>query len=341
MAIDFDRFLNWAESRFPTVIVKGDEVRVDSIFEEDHKQHMWCNPYGGKNNRENGVFRCWKTDRRGSLITLVMLRDHCAYEEACEILETGDVNLARMEREVDTFFDEKATIDTPALPAAGLVIPPYSYLIQELSSSNLYRVQSEIYLFERKLDTADLYICTAGEDYKNRIIVPYYDRTGKLIYFNGRYIGASTKVSKYRGPSKECGIGKGDVLYFPSWPTSGNKVYLTEGEFDAMSVIKSGLNAGAFGGKALSEEQATLLRGYSVVLCLDNDPAGKTALPVLGDFLLRQGFTDIGFIRPPKQYKDWNEMLQKTNPRMINLYITHNEKRYDPWAGESLRFKDL
>ena len=40
MAIDFDRFLNWAESRFPTVIVKGDEVRVDSIFEEDHKQHV-------------------------------------------------------------------------------------------------------------------------------------------------------------------------------------------------------------------------------------------------------------------------------------------------------------
>ena len=106
MSIEFDKFISWAESRFPTVVVKGDEVRVDSIFEEDHKQHMWCNPYGGKNHRENGVFRCWKTDRRGSLITLVMLRDNCTYEEACEVLETGDINLAKMEREVDTFFDE-------------------------------------------------------------------------------------------------------------------------------------------------------------------------------------------------------------------------------------------
>ena len=142
MAIDFERFLSWAEARFPTVVVKGDEVRVDSIFEDDHKQHMWCNPYGGKNHRENGVFRCWKTDRRGSLITLVMLRDHCTYEEACGILETGDINLARMEQEMDTFFDDKVT-PAPVLPANGLAIPQYSFLIEDLSASNLYRVQSE------------------------------------------------------------------------------------------------------------------------------------------------------------------------------------------------------
>ena len=46
--IDFEKFLDWAESRFDNIVVSGDEVKVDSIFCEDHKQKMWCNPYGGK-----------------------------------------------------------------------------------------------------------------------------------------------------------------------------------------------------------------------------------------------------------------------------------------------------
>ena len=342
MAIDFEKFLTWAESRFDTVIVKGDEVRVDSIFTDDHKQHMWCNPYGGKNHRENGVFRCWKTDRRGSLLTLVMLKDHCTYEEACEVLDASDLSLANLERAVDDFFDEKYGIVREISPSlVGLKLPDYTFKIDEMSPGNLYRVQAEIYLFSRKLSSNGLMICTAG-DYKNRIVIPYYDQEGKLIYYNCRYIGTNSKVPKYLGPPKECGVGKGDVLYFPKWPQSGERVYLAEGEFDAMSICVSELNGGAFGGKSMGEEQRLILQGYQPTLCLDNDPAGKKALPELGEFLLGLSlFGTIKYVRPPTQYKDWNEMLSKAGTRLLQAYILRNEKIFDAWEGARLRFREI
>ena len=78
MPIDFDTFVNWAENRFDKIQVKGKEVCLNSIFaENDSKFHLWCNPYGGKHERTFGVFHCWKTDRKGSLVSLVMEVDKC------------------------------------------------------------------------------------------------------------------------------------------------------------------------------------------------------------------------------------------------------------------------
>ena len=73
MAIEKEIFVQWAEKYFDKVDVRGDEVRINSIFaESDSKQHLWCNPAGGKNQRPYGVYHCWKTDRKGSLVSLVM-----------------------------------------------------------------------------------------------------------------------------------------------------------------------------------------------------------------------------------------------------------------------------
>ncbi len=65
MGVDFDSFRQWAEDRFNgDILVKGNEIRINSIFTEDHKHHMWCNPYGGKHQREDGCYRCWKTGEK-------------------------------------------------------------------------------------------------------------------------------------------------------------------------------------------------------------------------------------------------------------------------------------
>ena len=332
MAIEFDRFLDWAENRFPVVQVKGNEIKVDSIFAEDTKQHMWCNPSGGKHDRENGVFHCWKTDKYGSLVTLVMMVDHCSYEEALEILNAGDVDLMRLEQELESFLNDKyykkgGVEEAPIKKEAKL--PDFTYPIIELPSSNLYRVQSEVYLFNRGLSPDNLMVCVNG-DYRNRIIIPYYDRKGELIYWNGRYIGTNKDVLRYQGPSKEdFDAGKDDVIFVPEWPLLGTRIYLTEGEFDALTLQLAKLPSGAFGGKNLSELQVEMLRGYYPTLCLDNDDAGRDALPKLGDFLKEKGFVDVRYIRPPRQYKDWNKMLENTSPKLIAAYIRRRERLYD------------
>lgn len=346
MAIDFDRFLEWAENRFPVVKVSGNEIKVDSVFaDNDTKQHMWCNPLGGKKNRDHGVFHCWKTDQRGSLITLVRLVDKCSYEEALEILNAGDASMAQLELELEKFLNEKyyGIKKEPEIPQENnkAKLPAFTHLISSMSPNDLYRTQAEVYLYGRKLPIDNLYVCVNGE-YRNRIIIPYYDQNGKLIYWNGRYLGENKNVLRYQGPDKkDFGVGKDDVLFVPEWPKLVERLYLTEGEFDAMTLKYAGLFSGAFGGKNLSELQMIMLKNYRVTLCLDNDKAGKNALPVMGKQLKSFGFVDVRYIRPPQQYKDWNQMLQNTNNKLIKAYILRKEKVYSDWTGDSMLYQNI
>jgi hypothetical protein len=322
--IDFNRFLNWAESRFDNVSVSGNEIKVNSIFCEDTKRHLYCNPTGGKKDRPYGVYRCWKSDERGSLVKLVMLVDKCTFEEALTTLGAGDVTLAQMEEDIEKFFAEKKTITELKELSKGLVLPPNTCLIESLPNDNFFRTEAELYLKNRRLPIDSLMVCTAG-DFANRIVIPYYDREGNLIFFNARYIGKSKMVPKYIGATAD----KGSVLYFPKWPTDDSAVCIVEGEFDAMSVYTSGLYSCAVGGKFLTDKQTSLLTRYRPVLCLDNDDSGKKALPKMGDFLLQNGFQNIGYIRPPTDFKDWNDMLISVGKESLNNYILNFEKPYD------------
>jgi DNA primase len=349
--IDFERFLDWAERRFDDVVVNGDEIKINSVFAEDHKQHLWCNPYGGKNDRPNGVFHCWKTDTKGSLVSLVMKVDDCTYEEALEILGGSDVRMAELEKQVNDLFTKKQVKpveENEEENSDKLSLPHFTYAFEDLPSSSYHRVNAEIYLFNRKLSTQGLMVCTGGQ-YKQRIIIPYYNVEGNLIYFNGRYIGESKKVVKYLGPDKEVGIGKGDVIYMPEWPEKGATVFLSEGELDALSIKKAGLKAGAFGGKSLTENQIVILRntGYIPVICLDADKAGKYGQRRMADQLLAAGFPKFGFVRPPEQYKDWNALLQKFGEKILFHYIQKNVKSYSgshetgDWDSLNLQYNDL
>lgn len=337
--IDADRFLEWAEKRFHgDVVVKGDEIKVNSPFCEDYKHHLWCNPHGGKKGLPNGVFRCWKTDMRGSLVSLVMEVDKCSYQDALEILGGEDCTLMELERKVQEIFDKPAVEEFKDLEEIKLDFPPYTYPIEELPSVSFHRVNAEAYLLERKIPIDGLLVCTCGQ-YRNRIVIPYYNQKGELIYYNTRLMG--NEGIRYLGPPKEIGVGKSDILYVPKWPEPGVKLYITEGEFDALAIFHSGFFSAACGGKELSEAQISLLRSYIPVLCVDNDKAGLNALSKLGDALLEKGVKDIRFVRPSTEYKDWNAMLQKVGSRVMSQYIKHREKQYNEWTSLELKTKNF
>ena len=82
-----------------------------------------------------------------------------------------------------------------------------------------------------------------------------------------------------------------------------------------------------------------MLRNYKITLCLDNDQAGKTSLPVIGNALLSYGFKDVHYVRPPKQYKDWNQMLQENNEKLLAAYIVRKEKMYYEWTGDEMAYE--
>lgn len=333
--VDFESFVDWCELHFPgEVVVKGKEVRINSVFApEDNKQHLWCNPYGGKHHREHGVYHCFKTEKKGTLIGLVMEVDNCSYEEAKELL-SGNTPLRILEEELDKFFQNKE--EEKESQEIKIKLPEYTYLINTLPRSSLLRMEAEDYLSKRKLPTDGLYVNSQHDDYKNRIIIPYYDAKGKLIYFNGRAMVDRDNVLRYRGPEKEIGIGKGDVIYATSWPIKGSKVYLTEGELDALTLKICGFNGMACGGKALSDAQVEYIRNYKVCLALDEDEAGFSGILEMSQKLTLAQVNNVTFVRPPVGLKDWNKMLVKFNPEIIVAWIEKYEKAIDEFTTMTL-----
>lgn len=340
--IDFELFVQWAESRFGDIKISGNEVKVNSPFCEDYKHHLWCNPTGGKNGYANGVYRCWKTDKRGSLVSLVMEVDHCEYDHAISILGGDDYSLADLEQKVDELFARIYNLPTPTIvtPPDALELPPSTFKICDLDEGNIWRMEAENYLLSRCLPIKDFLICTEG-DYQNRIIIPYRDKDRRLIYWNGRLLYDSKYLAKYMGP-QNVGIGKSDVIYMADgWPDEG-KLHITEGEFDAKSLAMSGFYAGALGGKEIYEKQIEMIKKYHVVLCFDTDAkkkidAGGNAIITVAEKLLANGFERrVSFVRPPIQFKDWNEMLIALGNKIVKAYILSNEKIFTETTKEEL-----
>lgn len=334
--ICFDNFLKWAETRFTNVIIKGNEIKLNSIFAEDSKNHLYCNPYGGKKKRKDGCYHCWKTGKKGTLVGLVMLVDSCSYQEAKDLL-SGETPFHLLETKLEEIFTEKSE----KKDEKDLKLPEDTFLIENLPDYSLYKMEAISYLEQRKISFLGLYYCFSNNYknlYRNRIVIPYYDKSGDLIYFNARHIG--NNPTKYLGPSKNTGIGKSDVLYFPSWPSSGSKVYLTEGEFDALSLNMCGYNAAACGGKFIDDKQVELLRDYPVCLSFDADSAGFSGIIEVGNKLIKSGIK-VTFVRPPKGYKDWNKLLVTYDESVVRDYINKYEKSFNEWTTNLLLINKL
>jgi hypothetical protein len=343
MGVSFKHFEKWAKDRFgdENVLVRPPEIRINSIFEKDDDgHHLWCNPDGGKYKRKYGSYNCFKTLSKGSLVKLVMLVDSCDRETALLRLN-GMTTVREIEKQLDQMFSAEEglqeLIDSQYKKESGLKIPNGCYLISSLGLNNKWRIKAEQYLSGRKIPIDGLYIGT-DDRYKNRILIPYYDKNMNLIYYNGRAIHESK--CKYLGPSKELGVGKEDVIFMAgAWPEENCLVYICEGEFNALSLKQAELNACACGGKNMGEKQALLLSPYRVVLCLDRDKAGKSGTLKMSSIIsaietAKNTTEKILYVIPPRGYNDWNEFLVKNNPAMLHHYITKNQRPLD-YSGPS------
>jgi len=339
MAIDSKKFEKWAISKFgkDNVQVKGKEIKINTIFEpDDTGHHLWCNPAGGRKKHKYGVFHCFKTDKKGSLVKLVQIVNSCDRESAIDILK-GRTPIRELEKKLEELLSHHDETNKEEIKPT-FRLPPECYLISELGNNNWWKKKAVDYLVGRKIPIDGLYICT-GDRYKNRILIPYYDEHGKLIYWNTRALGNSK--CKYLGPPKEVGVGKEDVVYMAGkWPESGQTVYICEGEFNAKSLQLAELNAAACGGKNMGKKQAILLSNYKIVLCLDRDKAGKDGTSKMSSIITSletaksDGKDKIMFVIPPKGYNDWNQFLVKNSAELLYHYIIKNQKTID-YSGPS------
>jgi len=333
MSVDFDLFYEWSKQKFGEHNIKlrntahGTEICTNSPWSEnklgktDNKFHLWMNPSGGKSKHpEFGSYRCWLTDQMGSLVGLVSELDKVDWEEAEYRISEGS-SLRDLEEKVHDFFNQSnnIAIHEDKEEKVDLQLPPHSYLISAEYPHHFMKKKAEQYLSARKINYEDLYVCVSGE-YKNRIVIPYYDESSNLIYYNARSITDQKNTLRYmKCPTSV--VDQKNVLFMTNWNCLGEKLFIMEGEFDALTIKQAGLNACACGGKFLSETQIDLIKDFVPVLAFDSDEAGLEAMLNIGDNLLSKGFKEIYFVRPPKIYKDWNGLLVNKNLETLVSYV--------------------
>lgn len=138
-----------------------------------------------------------------------------------------------------------------------------------------------------------------------RIIIP----TSKGHYV-GRSIDPETpkQFAKMNNKGGRSSIFNGRALY----AQDVQEVFITEGAFDALSIIEAGSSALALNSTANADALVKMLENRrtnaTIILCLDNDDAGRKATETLRDGLQR---LNISFITANicAGYKDPNEAL--------------------------------
>ncbi len=330
MQIEQDTFVAWASTHFDDVKISGDEVKVPDIWHHniDHDNKCWI-------NTRKACFRAFKSERTGHLLELVMEVEGCSWQDAIEEVGAG-YSLHGLDEKLDKFLKGEEVKEQEE--KKGVQLPNHTYLVSSLPKGQV-RTWTENYLNRRHLISENLMVCLDGQ-YKDRIVIPYYGPKGELFYFNTRALSDNDKV-RYLGPKKEeFGVGKSDVLWMSSWPEAKSRVYITEGEFDAMALAQCGFHAGACGGKAISPAQIDMLRSYYVTIAFDSDKAGRDGFKI-ADELAAAALRNIKIVRPPKGIKDWNALLVQHGPKIVQAYIRAEEQPFNSDTFKKLELEDL
>lgn len=145
---------------------------------------------------------------------------------------------------------------------------------------NTERMQ-EMGLFNKKM----------GDMYRERVVFPIFNLSGKVLGFGARILKEEKKAPKYLNSPETEIYHKSDCLYgiFQAKKeiSAQDLCYLVEGYTDVLTMHQAGLkNCVSSSGTALTEGQVRLMRRFSKNLCLifDGDAAGikaaKRGLPI-------------------------------------------------------------
>ncbi len=132
--------------------------------------------------------------------------------------------------------------------------------------------------------------------FRDRLIFPIAETTGRTVAFGGRILRAVEGAPKYLNSPETPIYQKGRLLYGLNWSRSAIRragmALVVEGYMDYVSLAAVGTdNLVAAMGTAMTPEQALLLARYTrkAVLLYDSDMAGLKATFRTGDALLRAG----------------------------------------------------
>ena len=237
-------------------------------------------------NIDKGVWICFAGCGQGSLKNLVQRKLGLSKTELAKLFEETEYSL-----NLDFFEEYQPTDDYMAE-----VSLPEDFIFEQYPD----------WIFKRGFTKETLKAWECGTNNYGDLIIPIRDKDSRLVGWVSRRRAA---VPKYL---YSVGLKKSKLLFGGHSIEPTDFVCVTEGTLDTMWLRQNGYPSVALLGMHLSNKQKDLLaklRTQEVVLCLDNDEAGKTgldkALQSIGNTLM------VSYIELSDDYKDVQEIQNK------------------------------
>ena len=152
----------------------------------------------------------------------------------------------------------------------------------------------------------------------HRLIIPYFDFTGDIVYMRARYFDKEGRTqseagTKYLGLRNDAtNLNRARRLYrdhILNKLPGNSELYIFEGELDALAGESAGLNSLAIpGANNFPFDLIGRLRSYFINICLDADEAGANARQKIIDEFAKAN-KRVNVITFPDGVKDMNELL--------------------------------
>lgn len=177
----------------------------------------------------------------------------------------------------------------------------------------------------------ELGLCNAnGRDFfRNRVIFPIHNLSGKTIGFGGRTLTNNKKVPKYINSPESDIYNKRKSLYALYQAKNDIRKHdnclLVEGYTDVLSLHQAGIkNVVASSGTSLTDDQVRLIKRYTqnVTVIYDGDEAGINAAMRGMEMILSQNMYVKVVLLPEKH--DPDSFLREVGPAAFSDHIKNN-----------------
>ncbi|MEM5877914.1 MAG: CHC2 zinc finger domain-containing protein [Candidatus Aenigmatarchaeota archaeon] len=281
-------------------------------------------------NSAKRIFSCFATNVSGDVIKFVSLMEKISYEDALIKLanEFYPEKVAKyINKDKDAEYDFITSVLSKYVELChdnfkkNRVAQNYIHNQRKLSSrlTDMFKIgytyQSVVNKFsENELNILNsLAIIQNRNDtfvpFTNAIVIPTFDNNGNVVRINHRILNFNNSrsskyvISKHNNYSKDAVFGYYHVKYMM---LRDRQLYITEGDFDAMTLIDIGFPAISIKGVNNNVPTKMIDRKTHIILAFDNDDAGIKSAIDNGIKIMSDGY--LVSVLSTKPYKDISEM---------------------------------
>ena len=322
----------------------GKNYKAKSPFTNEKTPSFYVSP-------DRGMYYCFSSQKGGDMFTFIQEMEGVDFKGALKILaEKAHVELVpedpkkRDARETQYALLEEATQYFFKMRESAPLVDAYIFergvTIQTVHAWRIGYAKDEWRALRTHLAEkgyTDIQMLAAGlikktdqgkepyDVFRDRIMFPIFDTSGRVVAFSGRTLKKEEGIPKYvNSPETEL-FQKSDILYGYDRAKQGIRHYdfslIVEGQFDLVLAHQAGYtNTVAVSGTAFTPHHLSLLERLStrIVLALDSDRAGVTAVKRIASMMLARGM-DVRVARM-EGGKDPADII-KANPTDFKHFI--------------------